>query len=50
MHITEDAIIHIELAFKKMREIFQCKSTTAKLRWLIGPFNSYTPILSSDTI
>ncbi|KAG0756405.1 hypothetical protein G6F24_011174 [Rhizopus arrhizus] len=23
MHITEDAIIHIELAFKKMREIFQ---------------------------
>lgn len=24
MHITEDAILHIELAFRKMRELFQC--------------------------
>lgn len=25
MHITEDAIIQIELGFRKMRELFQCK-------------------------
>jgi hypothetical protein len=25
MHISEDAIIHIELAFRKMREVFMCK-------------------------
>lgn len=27
MHITEDAILQIELGFKKMRELFQCKYT-----------------------
>lgn len=25
MHITEDAILQIELGFRKMRELFQCK-------------------------
>jgi hypothetical protein len=26
MHISEDAILQIELAFQKMRQVFQCKS------------------------
>lgn len=28
MHITEDAILQIELGFRKMRELFQCKKRT----------------------
>ena len=53
MHITEDAILQIELGFRKMRELFQCKKKQKKKKILICLFDmlftrflhSYTSIL-----
>lgn len=48
MHITEDAILQIELGFRKMRELFQCKKK--KTRVFICLFDMlFTKFLHSYT-